>query len=528
MQKLSLLKLVTAKKLFALKHRLARKLANWPMQHSSTPQHLLNSNFQNIAHFSRPLRFVPDQRKQEISNFIHATRVPSPPPRRVSLVFSSPRHFTSGSYARRLASGRLASGRSLLPLASTLASTLRLDVNGWNGELSNTSDVPESRWAGICITAASLVQPLLETLQQNFLCARLRFLFRLDTARQFAGVAVATRELPERGIWVASGARLVDLTVNLNWSDRERVGGRDQGTIVLDVGENRRRAIGNKCHDGVGGGNRAAGKVQAIVRRASIGTRWPLATVVKVFPKRATPPSERLVVVVGHGLCASALQASSQFTFVWTTPLLGASAQAPTPAVPNPTFYFSTFHGNLPNPTPHAIAQAQYRARNPEAERSRARERMRRLRDSRQARAISSERLRATPEFACYKAHVERHRGAVYGYSSDPVYRAAFDRFRLKDSPVEFEREDAIFVLQHATPQPTTELSEEEITSCLAQLKRCTLILELDLNDPHDAAGYAELQQHAGQTLTDADLEFMFRHAVPQPTMGNMEACGCV
>ncbi|KAJ7720538.1 hypothetical protein B0H16DRAFT_1792742 [Mycena metata] len=208
---------------------------------------------------------------------------------------------------------------------------------------------------------------------------------------------------------------------------------------------------------------------------------------------------------------------------------IAVSAAAPTPAASNlnPTFAFSTFHCNPPAPTQHAVTQSQYRARNAEAERERGRQRMRRLRESRRARAASSERLRSTPEFARYRVHVERHRGAVYGwYDTDPAYHAAYDRFRFRQAPHEFNREDALFLLHHATPQPPEQVMEEEIELCLAQLNRCTLVLEFDWDDPDAAAGWAALEEHRGGVLTDDDIEFMFRHAVPPPTMANMDACG--
>jgi hypothetical protein len=45
--------------------------------------------------------------------------------------------------------------------------------------------------------------------------------------------------------------------------------------------------------------------------------------------------------------------------------------------------------------------------------------------------------------------------GAVYGDPADPDFEAAFDRFRFKGGPP-FDREDAIFLLTHATAQPTS------------------------------------------------------------------------
>ncbi|KAJ7749886.1 hypothetical protein B0H16DRAFT_1724776 [Mycena metata] len=206
---------------------------------------------------------------------------------------------------------------------------------------------------------------------------------------------------------------------------------------------------------------------------------------------------------------------SSQFTFAWTTPLLTATAEAPTHSPHFEShiyFFYFSWKSNKPNAARFVLVSGCVAYATLEEP----------------APSPLNVSGRHDPEFARYREHVERHRGVVYGYLSDPVYRAGFDRFRFKDGAFEFDREDAIFVLQHATPHPTAEVSEEDITSCLAQLNHCTLILDLDWNDPDAVAGYEELQWHAGKTLTDEDLEFMFRHAVPPPTMENMEACGCV
>jgi hypothetical protein len=60
----------------------------------------------------------------------------------------------------------------------------------------------------------------------------------------------------------------------------------------------------------------------------------------------------------------------------------------------------------------------------------------------------------------------------------------------------------------------------------LSQLNACGLRLELDWNDAADVAGYEKMQQ-SELDLDDDDLEFMFRHAVPPPSLESMEACRC-
>ncbi|KAJ7858432.1 hypothetical protein B0H13DRAFT_2356489 [Mycena leptocephala] len=90
-----------------------------------------------------------------------------------------------------------------------------------------------------------------------------------------------------------------------------------------------------------------------------------------------------------------------------------------------------------------------------------------------------------------------------------------------------FDREDAVFLLTHATAQPTSTPRSEDIDICLAQLNRCTLVLDFSWEDDHAVAGYWKLRS-SPQVHDDDDIEFMFRHAVPRPTFENMDACACI
>ncbi|KAJ7919399.1 hypothetical protein B0H13DRAFT_2320389 [Mycena leptocephala] len=194
----------------------------------------------------------------------------------------------------------------------------------------------------------------------------------------------------------------------------------------------------------------------------------------------------------------------------------------------------SVFHANpIKIPGGRAEAQARYRARNREAERERARRRMQQLREGRkdeEMERLDGRRRRSTTIralFARYRLHVERHLGAVYGDPADPDFEATFDRFRFKGGPP-FDREDAIFLLTHATAQPTSAPpGSEDIERCLAQLNRCTLVLDFSWEDPDAVDGYQKLRS-SPQVHDDDDIEFMFRHAVPHPTFENMDACSCL
>ncbi|KAJ7915944.1 hypothetical protein B0H13DRAFT_1871566 [Mycena leptocephala] len=179
----------------------------------------------------------------------------------------------------------------------------------------------------------------------------------------------------------------------------------------------------------------------------------------------------------------------AEFTFTCPPPMATVDPLPPAPPL------LSVFHANpIKIPGGRAEAQARYRARNREAKCERARRRMQQLREGRKdeemerlRRQASSERLRST-------LHVERHLGAVYGDPADPDFEAAFDRFRFKGGPP-FDREDAIFLLTHATAQPTSAPpGSEDIERCLAQLNRCTLVLDFSWEDPDAVDGYQKLR----------------------------------
>ncbi|KAJ7896174.1 hypothetical protein B0H13DRAFT_2338503 [Mycena leptocephala] len=212
---------------------------------------------------------------------------------------------------------------------------------------------------------------------------------------------------------------------------------------------------------------------------------------------------------------------SAEFTF--TCPLPTPTGDPPPHPPPPLLCIFNA------NPTKiaggRAEAQARYRACHQEMEREKAQRRMQQLRQGRQGeeterirRQASSELLRSTALFARYRLHVDRHLGAVHGDTADPEFAAAFDHFRFKGGPP-FDREDAVFLLTHATAERTSApLESADIDS---------LVLDFSWEDPDAVAGYERLRSNP-QVHDDVDIEFMFRHAKPRPTFENMDACGCI
>ncbi|KAJ7441779.1 hypothetical protein B0H11DRAFT_2251838 [Mycena galericulata] len=157
-------------------------------------------------------------------------------------------------------------------------------------------------------------------------------------------------------------------------------------------------------------------------------------------------------------------------------------------AVPPPTKSANT----------HAAAQARYRAKNKDAEQEKARERMARLRESRREaqpelrRTLSSNRLRATPLFALFRAHARAHIAPVLARPPPTT-------------PV-------------LTPPP--RLGVDEVAACLGSLR-----LDFKYTDPREVDAFDKLLASGGVDLDDDDIEFMLRHAVPAPSTENLACC---
>ncbi|KAJ7436475.1 hypothetical protein B0H11DRAFT_2256183 [Mycena galericulata] len=214
---------------------------------------------------------------------------------------------------------------------------------------------------------------------------------------------------------------------------------------------------------------------------------------------------------------------SSTFTFAACVPPSSSNefSQSSSPL-------FTSFAVN-PTTTPktRAETQARYCARNREREQEKARERMQRSRDDKLRRRVSSEQLRASPLFARYRRHVEGHLGTIWcDRANIEMYLARLAHFRESGGPP-FDREDAMFLLQHAQPNPPGPIpSEADIVRYLDELNRCSLVIQIASGDDEEEEMWRRIDRKAAD-VNDDELEFMFRHAIPAPTFENMDACTC-
>ncbi|KAJ6473045.1 hypothetical protein C8R45DRAFT_936077 [Mycena sanguinolenta] len=221
----------------------------------------------------------------------------------------------------------------------------------------------------------------------------------------------------------------------------------------------------------------------------------------------------------------------SSFTFTCPLPTNGGNQRLDAPP---PNTSFTRFRVRPADATGmRAEAQSRYRAANQDVERHRARQRMRGLRTQEKEkleRQANSERLRTSDLFQRYKVHVRRHFLPFCGHRSDPEFMRGWERFRFKNGPpLLCDREDACFVLKYSGPltRESTPTSEE-IETCLAKLNGCTLGLAFDWDDETAIKAFERIETRGFTGLEDGDLEFMFRHTCPAPTMENMGCCDCV
>ncbi|KAF8169322.1 hypothetical protein K438DRAFT_1774337 [Mycena galopus ATCC 62051] len=183
---------------------------------------------------------------------------------------------------------------------------------------------------------------------------------------------------------------------------------------------------------------------------------------------------------------------------------------------------FTTFHLNTPGPaSSRAAAQARYRGRHQDEERAKAGQWMQALRHSKKQEAGNALRrvwsnAGDSELFLRYKNHVQRHFGTLSGSEEDPEYMAAWNRFRFTRG--DFDQEDTLFVLKYSKPAVLAPTSAE-VHRCLGELNNYTLTFDFDWENAEDFAAYDRLTLSA--CLDDEDFEFMFRHAVPSPTMQN-------
>ncbi|KAF8192327.1 hypothetical protein K438DRAFT_1970133 [Mycena galopus ATCC 62051] len=162
---------------------------------------------------------------------------------------------------------------------------------------------------------------------------------------------------------------------------------------------------------------------------------------------------------------------------------------------------FTSFHLNSTAPAgTRAAAQARYRERHQDSECAKAHQRMQALRQAK-------------------KQDVAKHHfGTLSESERDPEYMVGWNRFRFTRG--DFDRQNTLFVLKYSTPAVLAPTSDE-VDRCLGELNNYTLTFDLDWENAEDVEAYDRLTLNA--FLDDNDVEFMFRHAVPSPTIENTE-----
>ncbi|KAJ6508197.1 hypothetical protein C8R45DRAFT_1089399 [Mycena sanguinolenta] len=225
---------------------------------------------------------------------------------------------------------------------------------------------------------------------------------------------------------------------------------------------------------------------------------------------------------------------ASLFTFACPLPTSGGNSgnQVSTSPTAPPMFTSFSVRPSKDMGT-RAAVQARYRARNQETERFKARYCMQARRvDEKEKeseclrRRVSSERLRASDVFQYYKLHLQRHLTKLCGQHSDPEYLSLWDEYRFSDVPFQFQEEDALFLLKYDGPIPReTVPSPDEVQKRLMQLKNCAVCLVFDWENEVEVKAYENLLR-CGE-LEDDDVEFIFHHAEPTPTMETLARCIC-
>ncbi|KAJ7439435.1 hypothetical protein B0H11DRAFT_1934584 [Mycena galericulata] len=179
-------------------------------------------------------------------------------------------------------------------------------------------------------------------------------------------------------------------------------------------------------------------------------------------------------------------------------------------------------------PNNRAETQARYRARHRESEQAKARERMRRLRESCREVDVSSEVLRASSVFARYRIYLREHIVKIWTDDANvEAWNAEWQRICNKEGPP-FNRQDAIFLLRHDHPNPNPSdgwPTDEEIERRLHKLNSCDVVLEYADDEVGD---WRAVLSRTPVGSNDDDLEWLFRHTIPTPTMEGMGACGCI
>ncbi|KAJ7141822.1 hypothetical protein C8R46DRAFT_1046672 [Mycena filopes] len=373
-----------------------------------------------------------------------------------------------------------------------------------------------------------LPAPRLEAVKQYFVGGALGPLARASPCRYLGATAAMGgrgQARQRRGSLLPRGLAFAALRGGV-WLDRGGVVRVDKRPVVLAQAVDGRAAVGDEGDDGPRRRDGAESDGGGVDWTASGTSSAESALAMKIPPVGGGPQS--FGFVVRHGVrrqqrldvIRSRVRFEEHVGFDQSLDIHRASSLL------NRAPMFSSF-AVVPQPVPRrrAQSQAKYREAHRTEEREKARARMHRLRELRKA----SENLRASPLFARYRLHVQRHLGVINQHRDDPTWLAALERFRYRDAERPYDREDAMFILQSETEEPRTDITAAEIDAAVLQLNRCTLELAFDREDPMKERAWRKISRGrvSGVDLDDESLEFMFRHAIPSPTFENMDACGC-
>ncbi|KAJ7810043.1 hypothetical protein B0H13DRAFT_1927546 [Mycena leptocephala] len=169
------------------------------------------------------------------------------------------------------------------------------------------------------------------------------------------------------------------------------------------------------------------------------------------------------------------------FTFNFRVPLVPPRPKSPAAAFPALSSMFPASNSGAPAPAApvtsgHAASQARYRTKNAESEKVKARERMRRLRENREAIAdartqrlqkLSSDGLRRSKTFAAFREYVREHMFWVAVDDDNPEEVAAYDQFIKNNTPNRagqtLSDDDLEFLFRHISPMPESIDDDDDI-----------------------------------------------------------------
>ncbi|KAJ7448471.1 hypothetical protein B0H11DRAFT_1929133 [Mycena galericulata] len=152
-------------------------------------------------------------------------------------------------------------------------------------------------------------------------------------------------------------------------------------------------------------------------------------------------------------------------------------------------------------------------------ERAKGRERMRRLRQKNADVALTpSERLRASKTFAAFRERVRTYPLWITTDDDKPEDFVEYQRFvgKVSKGPTVLDDDEVDFLYRHVSPTPRTTFA------AFREFVHANIFwLSVDENDPEQIAAYnqfiANNAPKNGPEMSDADLEFLFRHITPEP-----------